>query len=145
MVITFTAILLGLAALFYPLRRNKFYLLSSAMVIASAYFIETHYFRTSIFSAKTILLFVVFHLIAINLSTFVAYGVDKKAAQKGSWRISEKDLHSLEFLGGWIGAWLGQRFFHHKTSKRSYMATYKLMIVMEFAAIYFILKFLGLI
>ncbi len=144
MVITFTAILLGLAALIYPLRHNKFYLLSSAMVIGSAYFIETHYFRTSIFSSKTILLFVVFHLIAINISTFVAYGVDKKAAQKGGWRISEKDLHMLEFLGGWSGAWLGQRLFHHKTSKKSYMATYRLMIAMEFAAIYFILKFLGL-
>ena len=114
------------------------------MVIGSAYFIESHYFKTSLFSTKTFLLFIVFHLVAINISTFIAYGTDKKAAQRGGWRVSEKDLHMLEFLGGWLGAWLGQRFFHHKTSKKSYMATYKLMIVMEFAAIYFILKFLGL-
>ena len=145
MVITFTAILFGLAALIYPLRRNRFFLLSSAMIIGSAYFVETHYFRTSIFSPKTIMLFVVFQLIFINISTFIAYFVDKRAAVRGAWRVPERDLHTLEFLGGWIGAFFAQRIFRHKISKKSYLLTYKLMIVMELAAIYFILKFLQLI
>ena len=145
MVITFTAILFGLAALIYPLRRNRFFLLSSAMIIGSAYFIETHYFRTSIFSPKTIMLFVVFQLIFINISTFIAYFVDKRAAVRGAWRVPERELHTLEFLGGWIGAFFAQRIFRHKISKRSYQLTYKLMIIMELAAIYFILKFLQLI
>ncbi len=145
MVITFTAILFGLAALIYPLRRNRFFLLSSAMIIGSAYFVETHYFRTSIFSPKTIMLFVVFQLIFINISTFFAYMVDKRAAIRGAWRVPERDLHTLEFLGGWIGAFFAQRIFRHKISKKSYQLTYKLMIVMELAAIYFILKFLQLI
>lgn len=145
MVITFTAILLGLAAFIYPLRRNVFYILSSAIVIGSAYYIETHYFRTSVFSCKTMLLFLVFHIVCINISTFIAYWFDKRAAQKHQWRVRENDLHMLEFLGGWIGALLGQNIFHHKTSKKSYQSMYKLMIVMEFAAIYVILKFLNLI
>lgn len=145
MVITFSAILLGLAAVIFPLRQNKFFLLSSALVIGTAYFVEHNYFRTSILSYKTILLFCVFHLIAINISTFIAYGVDKRAAQRGQWRVSERDLHMLEFLGGWVGAFIGQRFFHHKTNKKSYQATYKFMIVMEFAAIWAILKYLHLL
>lgn len=145
MVITFTAILLGLAALIYPLRRNRFFLLSSAMIIGSAYFIETHYFTTSLFSYKTMMLFVVFQLFFINISTFIAYWADKRAAVRGAWRVPENDLHMLEFLGGWIGAYLAQRLFRHKTSKKSYQSMYKLMIVLEFAAIYFILKFLHLI
>lgn len=145
MVITFTIILLGLAAIILPLRQNKFFLLSSAFVIGTAYFIEHNYFRTSIFSYKTILLFLVFHIIAINISTFIAYGVDKRAAQRGQWRVSERDLHMLEFLGGWIGAFAGQRFFHHKTTKKNYQATYKFMIIMEFVAIWFILKYLHLL
>lgn len=145
MVITFTAILFGLAAVIFPLRQNKFFLLSSALVIGAAYFIEHNYFRTSIFSHKTILLFLVFHLVAINFSTFIAYGADKRAAQRGQWRVSERDLHMLEFLGGWLGAFLGQRFFHHKTTKKSYQATYKFMIIMEFAAIWVILKYLHLL
>ena len=115
------------------------------MVIGAAYFIEHNYFRTSIFSHKTILLFLVIHLIAINVSTFIAYGVDKRAAQQGQWRVSERDLHMLEFLGGWIGAFIGQRFFHHKTSKKSYQAAYNFIIVIEFAAIWAILKYLRLL
>lgn len=146
MTIAFTAILLGLAALIQPLRSNRFYLLNAALVIGAAYFTETHYFRIqNIFSYKILLLFAVFHLICINLTTFIAYGVDKRAARRGAWRVPEKDLHLLEFLGGWIGAWIGQKFFHHKTAKKSFQNVYKLMIVLEFAAIYGLLKFLNLL
>ncbi|MBE6458402.1 MAG: DUF1294 domain-containing protein [Alphaproteobacteria bacterium] len=145
MVITFTTILLGLAAFIYPLRRNKFYLLNSAAIIGIAFYLESYHFRTSVFSFKTILLFVVFQLISINITTFFAYWFDKRAAQKGAWRVPERDLHILEFLGGWIGAWIAQRLFRHKISKKSYQVMYKLMIVMEFVAVFFILKFLHLI
>ncbi len=150
MVITFTAVLLGLAALIYPLRRNSFFLLNSALIIGTAYFLETHYFTTSIFSYKTLLLFVVFQVVFANITTFVAYGIDKRAAVKGAgikgaWRVRENDLHMMEFLGGWIGAWAGQKVFRHKVSKKSFQAMYKLMIVMEFAAVYAILKFLNLL
>lgn len=145
MVITFSAILLGLAAIIYPLRQNRFFLLSSAMIIGCAWFIETHYFTTRIFSYKTMLLFVVFQVVFANITTFIAYGIDKRAAIRGDWRVKENDLHLMEFLGGWIGAWLGQKFFNHKTSKKSFLAMYKLMIVMEIVAVYFILKFLKLI
>ena len=145
MVITFTAILFGLAAVIYPLRSNRFFLLNSAMVIGTAWFVETHYFTTSIFSYKTMLLFVVFQVVFANITTFIAYGIDKRAAIRGAWRVKENDLHLMEFLGGWIGAWLGQKFFNHKTSKKSFLAMYKLMIVMEIIAVYLILSFLKLI
>lgn len=146
MTITFTAILLGLAALIYPLRSNRFYLLNAALIIGAAYITENHFFRIqNIFSYKTLLLFAVFHLVCINLTTFIAYGVDKNAAKKGAWRVPEKDLHILEFLGGWIGAWIGQKVFHHKTVKKSFQNMYKLMIVLEFIAIWGLLKFLHLL
>ena len=146
MTIVFTLLLLGLAALIYPLRRNRFYLLNAALVIGSAYYAENHLFRIeNIFSYKIILLFLVFHLVCINLTTFIAYGVDKRAAVKHAWRVPENDLHMLEFLGGWIGAWLGQKFFRHKTAKKSFQNMYRLMIVLEFAAVWLILKLLGLV
>ena len=145
MVITFSVVLLGLAAFIYPLRRNNFFLLSSAMIIGSAYYVETHFFTAPAFHPKTFLLFLVFQLFFINICTFIAYWTDKRAAQKKTWRIRENDLHMLEFMGGWIGAFVGQKVFHHKTSKKSYQLMYKLMIVMEFAAIYVILKILKLL
>ncbi len=144
MTISFTAILLGLAALIYPLRYNKFYLLNAAMIIGAAYFFENNYFRISnIFTYRTLLLFLMFWLGGINLTTFIAYGVDKRAAKKKAWRVPEKDLHLLEFLGGWIGAWIAQKIFRHKTSKKSYQNVYKLMIILEIIAIYGLLKFFG--
>ena len=116
MVITFSTILLGLIALIRPLQRNRFFILNSALIIGAAYFIETHYFTASVFSYKTIMLFLVFQLISINVVTFIAYGVDKRAAVRGNWRVPEIQLHTLEFLGGWLGAYLAQMFFRHKIS-----------------------------
>ena len=142
MTLAFAVILLGLAFLVPPLRYNKFYLINAALVIGAAYFTENNWFRiNNLLTYKTLLVFVVFQLVCINITTFVAYGVDKHAAIKKTWRVPEKDLHTLEFLGGWFGAWLGQKFFHHKTSKKSFQHVYHLMIVLEFAAIYLILHF----
>lgn len=144
MTLAFTFILLGLAAIIFPLRNNKFYLLNAALVISAAYYFENNVFRiNNILSHKTLFLFAIFWLASINLTTFIAYGVDKRAAIKKSWRVPEKDLHMLEFLGGWIGAWFGQKFFRHKTAKKSYQNMYHLMIVLEVAAIWWLLKFFG--
>ena len=91
------------------------------------------------------MLFLVFHILSINLTTFIAYGTDKKAAVNKTWRVPEKDLHTLEFLGGWIGAFIGQKFFKHNTAKKSFQTTYKIMIVLEFIAIFGLLKYFGFI
>ncbi len=143
---SFLLILLGLAVLVPPLRNNRFYLLSSAMVVGLAYYFENNVFRIeNIFTYKTILLFVLFHLFCINIATFIAYGVDKRAAIKKLWRVPEKDLHGLEFLGGWIGAAFAQKIFRHKTAKKSFQNMYRLMIFLELAAIVILLRLFGFI
>lgn len=145
MVITFSAILIGLLALVRPLQKNSFYILHAGMVILAAYYVETHYFRASVFGSKTMLLFLVFHAVSINMTAFVAYFVDKRAAIRHTWRVSENTLHMLEFLGGWLGALLAQKIFRHKTSKKSFRNMFWLMIFLEFLAIMVILKYLKLI
>lgn len=145
MVITFSVILIGLLAFVRPLQKNSFYILHAGMVILAAYYVETHYFRASVFGTKTLLLFLVFHAVSINITTFVAYFVDKRAAIRHAWRVPENTLHVLEFLGGWLGALLAQKIFRHKTSKKSFRNVFWLMIVLEFIAIWIILKYLGLI
>lgn len=52
---------------------------------------------------------------AINLFVFALYGVDKRRAIKGAWRIPEKTLLTGTWLLGGVGAWLAMRFFRHKT------------------------------
>lgn len=144
MVITYSVILIGLLFLIRPLQKNSFYILHSAIVILAAYYVETFHFRASIFGPKTLLLFVVFQFISINLVTIFAYWVDKRAAIKGAWRVPEIKLHTLEFLGGWSGALFAQKFFHHKNKKKSYQSMFWVVLIMQLAAIFVILKFLGL-
>ena len=145
MVITFSCILIGLLALIRPLQKNNFYILHTGIVILAAYYIETHWFRASVFGYKTLLLFLVFHVISINLTTIVAYFVDKRAATRHAWRVPENTLHVLEFLGGWLGALIAQKIFHHKTKKKSFRNIFWLMVILEFFAVWIILKYLKLI
>lgn len=52
---------------------------------------------------------------AINVVTFVMYGVDKWKSKHARWRIPESTLIWMAVLGGSVGALLGIRCWHHKT------------------------------
>lgn len=60
------------------------------------------------------------YLIVINIIAFILYGVDKRKAQKGKWRISENTLLLLAVLGGSLGAIVGMKIFRHKTKKKAF-------------------------
>ena len=53
----------------------------------------------------------------LSVIAFLMYGWDKRQAKANGWRVPEKRLHVLAFLGGWPGAMLGQSYFRHKTQK----------------------------
>ena len=55
-----------------------------------------------------------------SLTCFVAYALDKSAAQHGAWRTPERTLLVLGLVGGWPGALLAQQWLRHKTSKHSF-------------------------
>ena len=145
MVITASVLLIGLLLLIRPLQKNSFYLLHCGIVILAAYYIETHYFRVTPFAPKTLLLFLVYQFISINLVTFLAYWVDKRAAVRGAWRIPERNLHALEMLGGWSGALAGQKILHHKNKKKSYRAEFAFVLILQLGFIAVALHFLGLL
>lgn len=125
-----------------PLQKNGFYIVHSLMIIGAAYYIETHYFRASLFSYKTLLLFLVFQIISINIVTFFAYGLDKRAAVRKTWRVPEQTLHILEFLGGWAGALLAMKIFRHKTKKAAFQKTFWLLFGFEVILVVGALKFI---
>ena len=58
----------------------------------------------------------------MSLLTFIAYALDKSAAQSGQWRTKEDTLHFLAMLGGWPGAYLAQKYLRHKSKKKSFLA-----------------------
>lgn len=58
--------------------------------------------------------------LAISLTCFVAYAIDKSAARNGSWRTPERTLLLLGLACGWPGALLAQQWLRHKTAKRPF-------------------------
>jgi uncharacterized membrane protein YsdA (DUF1294 family) len=75
----------------------------------------------------------------ISLITFAMYGLDKRKAIHGYWRIKENTLHLLELLGGWPGAYVAQRFFHHKTIKTSYQLAFWTIVTLHMAVWVFVI------
>lgn len=70
-------------------------------------------------------------LLAINLVTFFTYGRDKQLAGAHARRIPERSLLALAALGGTLGAYLGMRFFHHKTRKLSFQQRFWLLVAAQ--------------
>lgn len=71
----------------------------------------------------------------MSIVTFIAFGVDKLKAIKGSYRISEKALLSLSFFLGAPGGVLGMYFFHHKTKKAKFYTLVPLFAVLQIGAL----------
>jgi len=69
----------------------------------------------------------------LSLTTFICFGIDKRNAIRGQWRVSEKTLHLWSVIGGWPGALLAQRMFRHKTKKRSFIVMLWLGILTNLA------------
>ena len=79
-------------------------------------------------------------LIIWNIITFAMYGIDKRRAVKGKWRISEKTLITSAFLMGGVGAITGMRFFHHKTKHNKFAILIPLAVVFNFAVILYLIN-----
>ncbi|MBQ6725072.1 MAG: DUF1294 domain-containing protein [Bacteroidales bacterium] len=59
--------------------------------------------------------FLFYYLVAVNVVTFVVYGLDKWKARRGRWRIPEAALLWFAVLGGSVGALSAMWLFRHKT------------------------------
>ena len=87
-----------------------------------------------IFTLKNIIIY----LVAINIIGFFAMWIDKRKAEKGSWRIQEKTLFMLTVLGGGIGTISGMYTFRHKTQKLSFTIGLPAILILEIdTVIYF--------
>src|SRR5262245_32625024 len=70
-------------------------------------------------------------LAALNLTSFVAYGLDKWQARRGGWRIPELTLLLVSFIGGSIGAWAAMVAFRHKTVKGRFRILFWLLVALQ--------------
>ena len=76
-----------------------------------------------------------YYLIAINIVTFLVYGIDKWKAKHNSWRISEATILILAVIGGSIGALLGMKVWHHKTQHKKFKYGLPLILLAQIALI----------
>lgn len=75
--------------------------------------------------------FILIYLAAITLFTFIVYGIDKRRAKKGRWRIPESTLLLLAVIGGSIGAYLGMKVWHHKTRHKKFKYGVPAIIILQ--------------
>lgn len=66
-----------------------------------------------------------------SAASFVALGIDKRAATHGRRRIPERVLHGLELAGGWPGALLGMTVWKHKRRKTEYKLVTALVVLLH--------------
>lgn len=71
------------------------------------------------------------YLVAVNLITFFAMGIDKFKAKRGSWRIKENTLLTLVILGGGIGGIAGIYTFRHKTKRLKFTLGFPIILAFE--------------
>lgn len=69
--------------------------------------------------------------LAVSALAFGFYALDKSAARKGRWRISERTLHLLGLAGGWPGAYYARHRLRHKSSKPAFVRVYWVTVMLN--------------
>jgi len=77
--------------------------------------------------------------LAVSFMTFITYAFDKTKAQRGTWRTQESTLHLFALLGGWPGAALAQQLLRHKSKKQKFRVTFWFTVVINTAALSWLL------
>ena len=86
---------------------------------------------------------IIYALFALNLITFIIYGIDKFKAKKAKWRIPESTLLLLAVCGGSIGAWLGLQVWRHKTQHKKFYIGIPMILTLQVIATIYILTLIA--
>jgi uncharacterized membrane protein YsdA (DUF1294 family) len=77
-------------------------------------------------------------LLFFNILCFILFALDKRKAQRGQRRISEKTLHLATLPGAAPGAWAAILLLHHKNRKAAFWGITLLLTLLQGAAFYFL-------
>ena len=79
------------------------------------------------------MILLILYTLFLNLTAFVMFGLDKRRAKRGRWRIPESRLLFTALIGGAAGALLGMLVFHHKTRKWKFRILLPLFLLVNLA------------
>ncbi len=74
----------------------------------------------------------------LSALTFTLYWQDKRAAINGNRRTPESTLQKFSLIGGWPGGLIAQHILHHKSSKKSFLLTYWLMVFLNISGLFMV-------
>lgn len=80
------------------------------------------------------------YLILINALGLLFMLLDKQFAKKGMYRIPEAVLLGTALLGGSLGSLIGMFLFRHKTRKAKFRYGIPLILALQIAAYYFLIR-----
>ena len=72
--------------------------------------------------------------LVLGIITFIAYAIDKSAAQNNEWRTKESTLHLLSLMGGWLGALVAQNKLRHKSKKEEFQTVFLATVILNCGA-----------
>lgn len=72
----------------------------------------------------------------LGIIGLISMAVDKSKAKRGAWRIPEKVLFVIAFLGGGLGSLIGMYAFRHKTKHVSFVIGIPIGAIISVAVIY---------
>lgn len=79
------------------------------------------------------------YFIVVNAVGFIMSAVDKSAAKRHEWRVPEKDLFAVSFLGGAVGTLISMLLFRHKTKHKRFMIGIPLIILAQTSLVIFLI------
>ncbi len=79
--------------------------------------------------------YILIYFAIINLIGFLMMWYDKHQAKWGNWRVPEKTLFMITFLGGGIGTLIGMYTFRHKTKKMRFVIGFPTILISEICLI----------
>ena len=85
-----------------------------------------------------ILPYLLIYMLVMSIVTFFFYLADKRKARKNAWRIRERALILLSFLGGSVGAMCGMFLLKHKTKHIKFLILIPLSLLLHIALIVFL-------
>lgn len=73
----------------------------------------------------------ILYIIVLSAISFILMGIDKSRAKNNKWRISEKTLLTIAFVGGASGGLIGMYVFRHKTQHPRFSIGFPLLAIIH--------------
>lgn len=74
---------------------------------------------------------VIVFMLILSFIGMIIMGLDKRKARRGDWRIPEKHLWFIAWIGGALGMWLGMYLFRHKTKHLIFKFGFPILTVVQ--------------